>query len=1287
MHYYQNTKKLSTLTALLMGTLIVSGCNNTGGSSGNGTTEPDVVTDIVRPVFLDALGVLPVANQSEAYLLRINNVSNESYTLESVSVSDAALKDGAKMVGVSADMCGTLTANSSCSIQITPKTGGKSADALLTVKMRNSQGKMTVLHQIIRMSNKVVNDNGGIHLKNDIANVVTPDGNYGISIPVMLTEDYDDIKPTNGSLLCSTAGFKRGNSCTITIKGKAMADNSIIATELTGYRSGKAVETSGGSSMIKISTKADLLISHGIELKANGKSGASIAVFNDGQTPATAITEALDANSKLTIVNKGDCATGELAAGSLCTYQITAKSEINGSDLFALNYDDGVVLSRQAAKVATTVNYFGEDPSIDLKITTGDKLLHTLTQTGDKQEIIVTNNGNRTLTGLKLNFGNRSEFKLTPAAFTDSSGTTEACTNDLNAGDSCAMELVYTPTVEQTADSLRISASGSYQDSANTTQQLYQTFGVAYSADDIAKVNFLEITTQGQENLTVLANSSATTSADYRISNTSQKRKGYATTLKGLPEALEGTNTTAVAGTSIALANTDCTDGKALAAGSSCGFQLQYGPIDPANAQKHTGVKLNQDYTIDLANGYSKTALSNDFTLEAKVHGAVINVSFRGMTDGTAPLTGIGTVGDPYFFTALTSNRAIMTYYIINNGNAPASKFKIGQLPSGVEIHNNTDCAYGTQAGKELAANNSCTLMTITPTSSFLENNPIHTSNDATMFGNITLPLTYSFDDEWHQDMTKYISFSRNWAQAGYTVEPIVTQAHQYVLTINATATPIEAWMLPITFDAVKAANNALAGATIRSCTINNPGDSCPVEIIFPMDSVVEGDELDVHLTASPVGNHNMDKISSKVSVTIPTDPVIVPDNHFNQVKPLVTAPDGSSFNLNGQAVAVTLPDGLPLTPDGEAAQVVNSFLLANNTSQVLIQTNGTGNNLLIAPTNGQTATPVDFAGATINSHTIVTVRNETLSKQPIVTIDNGRPGPNRIYVIKSNGTAKQIGSDVPSPNIDIMLVSDNRIYVRGTPMQRILRSTDEAEWEIIEGKNGDFMGGSPYVTKLFTAGNDLLLYVQQGTHIYRSKAHTGEWKKFTKTSKRLIAEGGRHLYANAKKKVWKLNPDGNWDEIGSAAHITISGVSITTEKGSVLWMISAAMLDIYDSTTKEWSKNDSIYIAWLHTFAKPAHYAETRTGAMIIGSTERSGARSNNGLLYASKTGKMQRLATWPETESPGYALHTSAADGNTYLKTKLVEDSVKPIVYVVEIDNSGIAKLVKTAYKELPR
>lgn len=727
-----NIKNIAKISAVALSAAVVIGC---GGGTNGTTSSNNTTNDIIGngTVYLDQLGVVPVRNgYKSTYLLRINNGTASSYTIESVKVTDiTGSKDQSDIVKLVASVGKEIPANGS-SIQFSPQLA-ISGDVLLTVILKAADGKSQVLHQLIRMSDQV-GSSAGVGAINDIGQINSKDGSYSISVPIILTQDFDKVSAANGSVLCSAAGFKSGNSCTLLIKGKALADHTIVNTRISGYRDGHEVAFSDGGVLIEKVEAANLLISHGVKVKADGKESASITVFNSGNSPATNLQ--VTGLQKLSVINSDACS--QVGADNACEYKVTATSEVNGNEPFTVNYNGN-------QNVTTNIGYKAEKPQMDITNEINGSLINTLINDGPNQvTITLTNNSSRNLQNMKVSL---------PAAakgFTlggDCSGTMK---------DTCDITVDYEPKDIINDAILNLNITGTYTSVDGIVKQYFTTVGIPYSA--VILDHILTITpNNGSGDL--LATIGQGAEADFTIRNTAKKLTAGVDMIR-LEKAVKG----------LSLEFSSCGSSKfSLKAQDNCGIKVRYA-LQP-NIVARESNEIRVDYNI---NGQAVLGRSAPFISEVTAGDRAAI-----MTKVTAENKPIGMTekNDTYQFTALSNNALTLRYTFSNKGNQDAAKFNVTGIPFEAEVVDDKCHITGSQVGI-IDKNGACYIDLKIPASSFLEQQASFES-DALLMANVELPIRYSYIDnagskpseQQINDIKRNVNFNRKWA----TIESIVS--------------------------------------------------------------------------------------------------------------------------------------------------------------------------------------------------------------------------------------------------------------------------------------------------------------------------------------------------------------------------------------------------------------------------------------------------------------------------------------------------------------------------------
>lgn len=207
----------------------------------------------------DNVGQIPTQGLNKEFMIRLHNTYSNQFSLKSIDVIDpVSNKIMSNLAGIKSELCSIVAANNSCSINVTPHLQN-SGSFILEAKLADNEGKIFTIRQLIRLTDKVSSSNG-ILFDNDFATISAPDGFYHMSFPVILDESFDELKATNGQVICAD-GFNPGSQCTYFVDGKSLADNTLVETKLEGYRGGNLVSKRSFTTMTTSEGLANLLIS------------------------------------------------------------------------------------------------------------------------------------------------------------------------------------------------------------------------------------------------------------------------------------------------------------------------------------------------------------------------------------------------------------------------------------------------------------------------------------------------------------------------------------------------------------------------------------------------------------------------------------------------------------------------------------------------------------------------------------------------------------------------------------------------------------------------------------------------------------------------------------------------------------------------------------------------------------------------------------------------------------------------------------------------------------------
>lgn len=847
------------LKVLSLALLLLSGCSNTG-NSGDTRAVPatEEAVTLENPIRLDQLGVLPASNSSAAsYLLQLTNYSKDKYTLDSARVIDLDTGKDSELVSVASQACSTVSANGSCSIQLTPHTS-QSADVKLEVNLKDKLGVSTKLVQLIRVSGELNANSGGIVMLNDVDRIVTEDGNYSLSIPVVLGESYDDIKVSNGSLICNTDGYQKGSSCSYQLNGKVSGTSAVVSTRLEGVKAGKTVTVQEANTKVEVAKGAHLLLSHGAKIN-HPDSSTEITVFNSGNTPATSIGASVENNSGLEIIAAAanNCGT-ELIANDACKVKVRVKSSSNGQAPVKIAYKDGTTDNI----AQTNVRYKVADANAGVTLTESSNNLANALVGGKMREAIITvkNTGNRALEGISYYLAPAGSSGLTLVKSATSGCNLSGAT--LSANESCSLTVKYTPTDAQASKSINLVLNGKYTDQNGQSHAILSAQGLSYSATKASSGNLVWSLIRGNANLSIINNGLNSESATWQLKNTlaadeSLPAKEVNVSLV-TSSTIDGLTVAPVDATACPPTNSS------IAGNSSCQYRVSYGPTRVAQSQAN--VDLNAAYSF-----YTGIRESSDAKFKVAASAAPqpkieVDVAIA----GTA-VTGDGTQAKPWSFNAYHDKTVSLTYTFSNAGGLKAEKFNVntGNLPQGSALRT-TDCPTGTEANSKLESGAKCTATIDIPDPELFSVPNLVNGNLNSASLKFDLPYSYNHNNSIYsgQGDTKYVKFNRLWANIVHTIQLTSSTESAYVFEVQSKISGLDnaAQSYPITV--TPSLKHLITGATLTPCTIAAATkDSCINTISLPKNMFVPGSSLLVTFTTSANGLAAQNAIISDYSV------------------------------------------------------------------------------------------------------------------------------------------------------------------------------------------------------------------------------------------------------------------------------------------------------------------------------------------------------------------------------------------------------------------------------------
>jgi hypothetical protein len=779
-------------------------------------------------LIVDALGVVPVTQTHKKYLFRVNNQSSKNYHLETLRIGDDEGKSqlNSDDVEVSGYTCKNLMAHASCSIQLETKTLS-SADRILEMEFEDDQWDTTQLEQFIRLDNNANLMNGFTVNLDEVNQVVTTDGDYSLSIPVLLNENFTQVKALNGSLICSGNGFKKGNSCSYLVSGHALADNTLVGLELTGYQGNTKLADSGVTNiLVRAGAQANLIISHGAEIDPQSShKSTEIMVHNTGTAPAMITNLTVD---PLLQIQANQC-PNLLATDSSCKIilKLTNPSEqlaIKPSLPLIVTYSS----NNQKQEVGTNV-YIKPQSTSAAAFTISNiqgGLTNTLLGQTSIQTVKIQNSGSVNLSSININFSPKNGVSLFFPVIGNGGCPSLGKNISLAPNQSCIFQLKYAYNGGAAPNAVaQVVISGKSNNTLFKTNYITNYSG-------INDANLLSI--EPIANLTVLANSTASAKASFTLKNN----------LPEIPLTLNSLSLTS----SIAKLNIvaeSCKAGMKLnTATPSCSGVIQYGPQAPV--QSNSDIRLSVKFQAENATKVREIK-SNQFQAEAKNdYLPLITTKFAIGDNKPLRFRGKGTANDPYDFLALYWRYPLtLIYTFTNEGSAPAKNFRILNLDETYIYFNSSPNSCGLDAGSELMPGATCTLSATIASKNFLKLRAIPG------IVSLKLPLIYSYGDQLNDsyliqdyDLTRYIQFSRDWLNATYAYPLAISPANNaWNLSITATVdidsaiTEVEknisVTLIPEGY--------VLGPATVTPCRVNFPNTSCVAKIAFPQTNYAPG--------------------------------------------------------------------------------------------------------------------------------------------------------------------------------------------------------------------------------------------------------------------------------------------------------------------------------------------------------------------------------------------------------------------------------------------------------------
>ncbi|AUR52958.1 hypothetical protein [Aquella oligotrophica] len=270
---------------ILLSILVLVACSS-GITSTNQAEYVQGEVDVSNSLVLDDFGVLPILQESASYILRINNYSNQRYSLTSVRVTNVKdLLDQSNLLKVNTIDCTKLAAASKCNLKLTPQ-ANRSVDVVLTVKLEDEYSNFHTLRKLIRMSNKISFQNG-VNFVGDFGKVVTTDGRYNIAIPLAIRGEFDEFKNNGGQIICESNKSEQRGGCTYLLSGYVESSTLKFIASVSGFNGGILRSSASESLTVVKGEYSNLLISHGLTIdRAKGVNHVYTTLWNSGNVSA-----------------------------------------------------------------------------------------------------------------------------------------------------------------------------------------------------------------------------------------------------------------------------------------------------------------------------------------------------------------------------------------------------------------------------------------------------------------------------------------------------------------------------------------------------------------------------------------------------------------------------------------------------------------------------------------------------------------------------------------------------------------------------------------------------------------------------------------------------------------------------------------------------------------------------------------------------------------------------------------------------------------------------------------
>jgi hypothetical protein len=673
-------KKISIL--MLLAGVITVGCSSSG-SNGAGSTEAVESTAFKKEALhLSASSMVPIVdNKATKAELILDSSVQAKLKLLSVKVKGDHLSS--EQVDVSS--CGSLAQNGRCTISVQLPT--KSGNALISLEFQDENGRKFSAATILSYEETNASRNGIYYHVTNNSTVIEENGKSSYIIPMVLAEDFSELKVSStsplssASLICDANSFKKDVRCDVVVNNVGKNYENSIKID------GVSAKTHAKSSIsipytVAVGDKGKIMVGTANVFipVANGDSSniKEVLLLNDGTADST--INSIDSEDKKIILDPKLCLNRNLMPSEDCSVKVNAKSELNGQGVVRIKYD-----ATEQAKFNVIYNGV-ENVGLLLEEASANALKKTNVGSTAVTTINVKNNGTNKLS--KIAFANleaqNPDMQYIPA---DNKPCNTAGLQSLEQNEQCNVAIQYSPKAVQADSSIKFNAVASYQNSHNTTVTYSSgTVNIDYSANSYTADFAMPDSISNQ----ITANGSDTRDITMTLTNSGDgKAKIETSTVPNGKELPAG----------MSLISNDCQVGKILeasgSAGNSCNVVYKLGPTTSAinSADNKWTSQLSFSYKPSGSASVSKNV---DAAIAVKIlpsDNAAISVS-NVVAQASIPT---GRVGSELDYLKLITNKTSIEYVYQNTGNKPAKNFVIDPvIAPGFKVDSTaTTCAYG----------------------------------------------------------------------------------------------------------------------------------------------------------------------------------------------------------------------------------------------------------------------------------------------------------------------------------------------------------------------------------------------------------------------------------------------------------------------------------------------------------------------------------------------------------------------------------------------------------------